>query len=164
MATEDIAKQEVEKADMVSLKITKEERKAREESMKGEPTSIAADEYPYSTRIDLEDDVLKKLGIKELPEVGSEMTLKAKVEVKRTSENSENGDKKRRSVCLQITRMSLTAILLSVLLAGCGNDKERTECEQRARNNPNYLGKGRTCEAAGHCTFEDPAWPGCRGA
>jgi len=104
--TNEIAKEEVEKAEMVSMKRTKTEIKERSEPSVGGP-SPSYDEYPYSTRLDFDDDVLKKLGITKLPELGSEMTLTAKVEVTRTSESEENGEKKRRSMCLQITRMSL---------------------------------------------------------
>lgn len=104
--TYDIAKEETEKSDLVSLKRTKAEIKARQEP--SEVTSPSYDEYPYNTRLDLDDDIVSKLGLKELPSVGDEMTLVAKVEVVRTSESEENGEKTRRSVCLQITRMKLS--------------------------------------------------------
>ncbi|NYT45135.1 hypothetical protein H0A64_09905 [Alcaligenaceae bacterium] len=65
-------------------------------------------EYPYGLRINLDDDSLKKLGITELPEVGTTMTLQARVEVVSVSQHeSDNG--KHRDMSLQITDMTLEA-------------------------------------------------------
>ena len=72
--------------------------------------SVEADtpEYPYGLRINLDDDSLKKLGITELPEVGTTMTLQAQVEVVSVSQHeSDNG--KHRDMSLQITDMELDA-------------------------------------------------------
>ncbi len=106
METRDVAKEEVEKADLVSMKLSKEDRKKSSPEVASKP--YEGPEYPYSTRLDFDDEVLKKLGIAKLPELGKELTLTAKVEVTRTSESEENGEKKRRSMCLQITRMKLS--------------------------------------------------------
>lgn len=72
--------------------------------------SVEADtpEYPYGLRINMDDDSLKKLGITELPEVGTTMTLQARVEVVSVSQHeSDNG--KHRDMSLQITDMALEA-------------------------------------------------------
>lgn len=64
-------------------------------------------EYGYGLRIDLDEDALQKLGIKELPDVESIMNLEAMVEVCSVSSfDSKDGEK--RSICLQITDMALS--------------------------------------------------------
>lgn len=61
--------------------------------------------YPWGLAINLDEEALDKLGI-ELPKVGSEMTLIARVDVTAVSSNeSESG--KSRSASLQITEMCL---------------------------------------------------------
>jgi len=88
-------------ADLKSMKITKsQQEKATKPSMMEYP------QYPYGLSIRLDNDSLKKLGIKELPEVGEKMTVIAKVEVTSASQNkSTGGDSK--NVELQITDMCL---------------------------------------------------------
>lgn len=63
-------------------------------------------EYPYGLRIELRNDSLAKLGITELPKVGSRMTLTAIVEVCGTS-TCESRSGEDLSLDLQITDMSL---------------------------------------------------------
>lgn len=86
--------------DMRKPKKTKEQIK--KESM---VSPYEGERYPYGLRIDLEDEVMKKLGM-DLPTVGKTMTLKAKVMVER-AESRESNDGKRLSCCLQITRMKV---------------------------------------------------------
>ena len=87
---------------MKSMKLNK-----RETKLQSEPMEIR-EEYPYGLRLNLDNDSLKKLSIKTLPEVGSYMTLTAKVEVSSISENQHEGDEElRRDMSLQITDMEL---------------------------------------------------------
>lgn len=87
---------------LVSMKMTKSERQE-----KSEPAEIDRPIYPYGLEVRLDTDALEKLGLEdELPEVGGEMTLLAKVKVTgASSSDSEYG--KNRSVSLQITDMCL---------------------------------------------------------
>lgn len=64
------------------------------------------EKYPYGLRINLGKDELKKLGIKDLPQVGAMISLEAvaKVESVHASEGMEYKD---RSVSLQITHLEL---------------------------------------------------------
>lgn len=88
---------------MVSLKVDKAEREKMMEAAKPFAESV---EYPWSTCITLNKEVLEKLGIKKLPEVGETMELYAEVEVKRVlASNDEYGSN--RSMDLQLTDIAL---------------------------------------------------------
>lgn len=63
-------------------------------------------EYPYGLRVGLDSESLDKLGVTELPTIGTTMTLMAKVEVVSVSQY-ESDDGKNRDVSLQITDMEL---------------------------------------------------------
>lgn len=66
------------------------------------------DEYPYGLRIHLGNDELAKLNMAELPAIGVEMTLTAKVRVVEVSQSdSVNGEPHRR-VEMQIEQMNLS--------------------------------------------------------
>ena len=66
------------------------------------------EEYPYGLRISLNNDVLKKLGITELPAIDSEHQLMALVCVVGVSQNESKGeDGPYRTVELQIEQMAL---------------------------------------------------------
>lgn len=65
--------------------------------------------FPGGLRIHLNDVALKKLLLKELPDVGMELNLDALVKVVEVSEDEENGGKTRKSMVLQITAMGLFA-------------------------------------------------------
>lgn len=65
--------------------------------------------YPYGTVLYLDEIVMKKLGMEKLPEVGSEMTLTAKVKVVGVSERERLGGEKCQNADLQITEMELGA-------------------------------------------------------
>lgn len=86
---------------MVNLK-SKPER----EEMPGE---VEADEpqYPYGLCLHLGKDELEKLGVKELPDVGTPVMISAKAFVKSTSAYNTQGDGKSMSAELQITDMEL---------------------------------------------------------
>ncbi|KAG2171874.1 hypothetical protein INT44_002519 [Umbelopsis vinacea] len=64
--------------------------------------------YPYGLSICLDDETLAKLGITELPKVGTVMQLTALVEVCSVSQY-ENQDGADNSLSLQITDMELAA-------------------------------------------------------
>lgn len=88
------------------MKLSKSEQKRH-----GGEVSLASDsgpEYPYGLRLDLEDDALRKLGIKTLPKVGSKMRLEAQVTVVATGTNSRE-DQESRRVELQIEKLGLTS-------------------------------------------------------
>lgn len=82
-------------------------------SMKGTDsvpeTALAASspEYPYGLKLDLNEDSLAKLGITDLPEVGSSVHVMANAEVYSVSMSEDKDGKERKSVCLQITDMAL---------------------------------------------------------
>lgn len=63
--------------------------------------------YPYGLCLCLDESSLKKLGIKNLPEVGASMTITAKVQVKSISEYESMHNGERRSMDLQITAMEI---------------------------------------------------------
>lgn len=85
---------------MKDLKITKEEKKEREDDMKMD--SIGEEEYHYGLRIHLDKHAIEKLGLdKGMPDVGDVLEMKAKVKVVDVSVSaSERGDHK--SMGLQI--------------------------------------------------------------
>lgn len=87
---------------MISMKLSPAEAK-------GETMLAEADEapqYPYGLSICLDDETLDKLGITELPPVGTAFTLTARVEVCSTSQY-QNQDGADASMSLQITDMEL---------------------------------------------------------
>lgn len=89
---------------MKSMKITKEDRKKLKKQYE---VPIAEENYPYGLELHLEEMSISKMGMNELPKLGTEMTLMAKVKVESASE-SESRNGKRRSLRLQITDMELT--------------------------------------------------------
>jgi len=90
---------------LTDLKITKAEAKkeSKEYALAGPGEG---ERYSYGTRLTLDDAELKKLGITELPAVGTVLMFEAKAKVissrQSASENSNN-----RSIELQITHMDL---------------------------------------------------------
>ena len=89
---------------MVSMKMSAEEAK---EYSGTAPSADDAPEYPCGLCIDLNDDALEKLGIVELPAVGTEMTLVAMVVVTRTGAYQTHGAEREACMGLQITDMEL---------------------------------------------------------
>lgn len=88
---------------MVSMKLDKKDVKKEmaEHSISDMP------EYPYGLNIRLDDESIKKLGISELPEVGSDMVVLAKVKVEEVSSRDSLNGNENTSISLQITDMSL---------------------------------------------------------
>jgi hypothetical protein len=64
--------------------------------------------YGYGTSISLDNDTLKKLGVKELPEIGDEYTITAKGKVTSASTNASESSGKNTSLSIQITHLQLT--------------------------------------------------------
>jgi len=87
---------------MKSMKLSKAEKK---ETVEAKP--YTGPEYPYGLSISLDKEALDKLGISELPEVGTKLTLEAKVDVTGVSESSSDSGKDYRTLTLQITDMEL---------------------------------------------------------
>ena len=58
--------------------------------------------YPYGLRITLDPDTIKKLGLTEMPDVGSMMALMAQAEVIAVNKIDAPGDEEKYSVELQI--------------------------------------------------------------
>lgn len=87
---------------MVNMQMSAEE--AREMT---QPTADDAPRYPYGLCICLDDDALEKLGLTQLPAVGTAMTLTARVEVSSTSAYQTRGGESEARLELQITDMEL---------------------------------------------------------
>lgn len=62
--------------------------------------------YPWGLSITLDQDALKKLGLKELPDVDSEFQIEARATVTNVSSSQEVDGDERRSVGLQITAIA----------------------------------------------------------
>lgn len=97
--------------EMVDLELTPEE--AEEES----PQEPRKPKYPWGTSLNLDETVLAKLKITELPEVGTILHLDADVKVVGVREN-EDEDETNRSLELQ---------LITLHLNEGGEEKEDTE-------------------------------------
>lgn len=89
-----------------SMKLSKSDVERQQEKW-SKPPAQDADRYPYGLELHLDNDVLEKLNLGELPEVGSTMTLMATVKVTTVSSRDEVDGDKRNNVSLQITAMGL---------------------------------------------------------
>lgn len=92
--------------DLVNMKSPPREKTAQADGCCSSPDEPA---YPYGLRISLDDDSLTKLGITELPKVGSPMHVLAVVEIVSTSDYESKEGGERKSLELQITDMALGA-------------------------------------------------------
>jgi len=94
---------------MMSMKRTAEDKRKD----MGEPCAIGsiAPDFPWGLCINLGADELRKLGIKEMPEAGSQMMLMATVTVTRVEVTAAAGvkpnDDPNRRIDMQITDMML---------------------------------------------------------
>jgi hypothetical protein len=91
-------------AKLVDMAYTAKERKEEAAEYSG-PSSVS--EWPWGLQIRLEDEELKKLGLKELPEVGGEFHLQVIAKVTSVSQNQMADGKSDRCVCLQITMLGV---------------------------------------------------------
>lgn len=112
---------------LTSMAYTKAEEKKRNEGMKIGGESPSGPRYPYGLKLCLEDEVVDKLGLDELPKVGKKMRLTAVVEVCGTSQREEVKGKKRQTLDLQIVKMGL--------------GPNTAEGEAPDRNDPDYIAK-----------------------
>src|SRR4051812_38979480 len=71
-----------------------------------DPTPADLPKYPYGTCLYLDEDEQAKLGIKEMPDVGTEFPIEGVVKVVGTSQRETQGGV-RKTLDLQITKMGL---------------------------------------------------------
>lgn len=74
---------------VASLELSKEEAKKESEPLSG--PDAERPKYPYGTSMYLNDEVLAKLGIKEMPDVGTTLMIQAVAKVTGTSEREYEG-------------------------------------------------------------------------
>lgn len=97
---------------MINMQLSKAEAK---EGCGASPADYDLPRFPYGLTLCLDDEVLEKLGITDLPKVGAVMLLQAQVTVtsvssRATQENKEKGEATESTssdVSLQITDMEL---------------------------------------------------------
>jgi len=87
---------------LVNMKLSKKEAKADSET-----SIIDSPRYPWGLSINLDEESLTKLGVKELPKTGDSKMVVAYVDVTETHESDSIDGKKRRNIRLQITDMSI---------------------------------------------------------
>lgn len=87
---------------LVSLELSKAERKKETE-----PMADTADRplFPYGTSLYLNDETLSKLGIEEMPDVGTTLMIKAVAKVTGTSEREYEGGS-HRTLDIQFVEMA----------------------------------------------------------
>jgi hypothetical protein len=76
------------------------------------PTSLNSDDpsapkYPYGLELSLNEESLQKLGLTQLPAVGTKMRITAECTVSRTSAYQSQGGEPEQNVSLQITSMDV---------------------------------------------------------
>jgi hypothetical protein len=91
-------------ATMVSLKRTAKEKKASSPQVS---KPYAGEDYPYNSRLDLDHDMLNKLGMTKLPAVGHKVKVMAHGHVSSASMNHDSDGGKRRNVTIQLTHMKV---------------------------------------------------------
>lgn len=90
----------------IDLKLTDADKKKRAKEF--DPKNVDAQpDYPYGTRLSLDDAALEKLGIDELPKAGSELHVTGIVKVTGTSQNADEKGSSDRRVELQITHLAI---------------------------------------------------------
>lgn len=85
----------------------KREKKSKSEMNKATVCSMEEPQFPYGLRIRLEKEDLEKLGIKNIPQVGTAVPVYAKTVVIAVSESAAQGGEDYCSVELQITDLAL---------------------------------------------------------
>lgn len=86
------------------MKLPKSRRKEMEVAATA-PGSAPA--YPWGLQLQLDTEALKKLGIKDLPDVGAECVIHGVAKVTRVGESASEHDKGSKHVELQITKLGL---------------------------------------------------------
>ncbi len=90
------------------LDLTSMERTRSE--IKGDRAEVADEgpQFPFGLTLHLDDESIDKLGAKELPEVGTDLFLYAKVEVTEVTQHARSdGESPRRGISLQVKAMKL---------------------------------------------------------
>lgn len=97
---------------MPNLALSPEEAKKEYGDCCVSPEGENLPKYPYGLSLYLDDDTLKKLGITDLPKVGTSMPATITVTVtgtsQRATQSSKEGEQMRTCVDLQITDMDIT--------------------------------------------------------
>lgn len=89
---------------LINMQMSKEEA---QETV--EPKVDDAPRYPWGLCITLNEETMAKLGITDLPKVGSTVMITAKAEVSGTREYATQGQEEEKSMDLQITDMAIGA-------------------------------------------------------
>jgi hypothetical protein len=89
---------------MVDMKLSKNEAR---ETVGGIAKEADTPKYPYGLRLSLDNEELKKLGIKELPKAGEKMIIYAAVDVASSSSQDRMDGGKSLRMELQITDLAL---------------------------------------------------------
>lgn len=89
--------------ELKSMKLSKSDAKEM-----NSPSKLDESKYPWGMRIELNNESMKKLGMKKLPEVGKKCVIYALAVVERVSENSTQ-DGTRQDMSLQITDLDIEA-------------------------------------------------------
>lgn len=101
----------------VSLKLSEAEKK--QDLGMAAPMPPKGPRYPWGTRLDLDNETLKKLGMKAASfEVGAEMSIVGRAEVTSISSNTDSDGKERSSVTLQIVSLGVEEGSLADKLKG----------------------------------------------
>ena len=95
----------MEAGGMADMKRTPSEKKGENKAM-AEP--YKGPDYPYGTRIHLDHESLKKVGMTDLPEIGHEVEIRAKAHVSSASAEKREGEEERRHLELQITHLGIS--------------------------------------------------------
>lgn len=90
----------------VNMAYTKAELKERN-SPKACSLEYGGNKYPYGLSMSLDNEALKKLGLKDLPKPGTKMQLNATVVVTSSSLNQRQDGEDNRRLELQIEKMGL---------------------------------------------------------
>ena len=90
-------------------KMTNMKMSAKEAKTMGGPVEAIQDQpkYPYGLRITLNDETLKKMGIKDLPKAGEKMKIYAAVDVAESAANDTMDGGKSLRMELQITDLAI---------------------------------------------------------
>ena len=90
---------------LVSMKRAEQDKG---DGMANAPFEAMAPDYPYGLCLHLDRDEIKKLGMKDLPKVGTEMPISAIVKVTRVSQSAVEGSDEESSIDLQITDLGIS--------------------------------------------------------
>lgn len=89
---------------LVDMKRTKAEIKERD-TIRCEP--LGGEQYPYGTRITLENEAIDKIGLDSLPKVGSKVTVQAMGVITSVSSNESSTGRKDRRIEIQLQKLGV---------------------------------------------------------